>query len=132
MSQMKEPENAADEEPPSKKLRKRTTATPPAKRKQRARKCKKGSEMLPLNLCDLPTEILEKIIGNINIWHHNRIRGTCRRLKNVHDVFVMHEFEKALQQYISQDANSEASATLRVCKWQPAKRVVIFNKFSGY
>ena len=60
----------------------------------------------PINLCDLPTEILEKIIGNINIRHHNHIRATSRRMKDVSDMFVMHEFQKALNKNLRQDPNS--------------------------
>lgn len=81
-------------------------------RKQRLRKCKK---VIPLNICDLPTEILEKIIGNVNIWHHNRIRSTSKRMKEVNDIFVMHEFQKASKKAMAEDPNSEASAALRVC-----------------
>lgn len=86
-----------------------------AERKQRLRKCKKVIPRPPLNICDLPTEILEKIIGNVNIWHHNRIRSTSKRMKEVNDIFVMHEFQKASKKAMAEDPNSEASAALRVC-----------------
>lgn len=100
-------------EPPKKTLRLRSQ-TNAIEKKPKLRKCKKPTQRPPLNLCDLPTELLEKIIGNINIWHHNRIRGTSRRLKEVNDLFVMHEFQKALQKHTCLDPKSEASAGLRV------------------
>lgn len=84
-------------------------------RKPKFRKCKKVSgSNLPLTICDLPTEILEKIVGHINIWHHNRIRGTSKRMKEIDDIFVMHEFQKALKKEISLNPTSHASAALRV------------------
>lgn len=67
------------------------------------------------NIFDLPTEILEKIIGYVNIWHHNRIRNTSKRFRDVDDLFVRHEFEKSLTKEIAVDPNSYASAILRVC-----------------
>ena len=83
-------------------------------RKQKFRKCKKVPRKTPQNICDLPTEILEKIIGHVNIWHHNRIRGTSKRMKEVDDMFVMHEFQRALKKETSLNPNSVASAALRV------------------
>ena len=83
-------------------------------RQQRMRKCKKVIPKPPINICDLPTEILEKIIGHINIWHHNRIRSTSKRMKEVNDIFVMHEFQKASKKCMDENPNSEASAALRV------------------
>ena len=83
-------------------------------RKQKFRKCKKVPRKIPQNICDLPTEILEKIIGHVNIWHHNRIRGTSKRMKEVDDMFVMHEFQRALKKQTSLNPNSDASASLRV------------------
>ncbi|XP_014097346.2 uncharacterized protein [Bactrocera oleae] len=66
-----------------------------------------------LNLCDLPIELLEKIIGYINIWHHNRIRGTSKRMRDVNDAFVMHEFRKALHRSILTNPNSYECAALQ-------------------
>ncbi|XP_036337983.1 uncharacterized protein LOC118747887 [Rhagoletis pomonella] len=67
----------------------------------------------PLNLCDLPIELLEKIIGYINIWHHNRIRGTSKRLRDANDAFVMHEFKKALHKSKLTNASSYECAALQ-------------------
>ncbi|XP_067648420.1 uncharacterized protein [Eurosta solidaginis] len=67
----------------------------------------------PLNLCDLPLELLDKIIGYINIWHHNRIRGTSKRLRDANDAFVMHEFKKALHKSTVKDPTSYECAALQ-------------------
>ncbi|XP_004525569.2 uncharacterized protein LOC101457797 [Ceratitis capitata] len=67
----------------------------------------------PLNLCDLPIELLEKIIGYINIWHHNRIRGTSKRMRDVSDAFIMHEFKKAYHKSLLKNPNSYNCAALQ-------------------
>ncbi|KNC24721.1 hypothetical protein FF38_05439 [Lucilia cuprina] len=106
----------SDNKEPSTKILRLETKPSPAKRQPSLRKCKTVVKKPPLNICDLPSEILEKIMGNINIWHHNRIRGTSKRMKDVNDIFVMHEFQKALKKYTIQDPKSEASAGLRIIK----------------
>lgn len=52
-----------------------------------------------INLCDLPPEILEKIITEINIWQHNRIRASCKCLKTVCDGVLMHDFKVSIKKY---------------------------------
>ncbi|KAM7357125.1 uncharacterized protein ACRADG_002618 [Cochliomyia hominivorax] len=107
-------QNESTVEPVRKSLRLSSQAAV-AERKQNLNKSKKVNEK-PLNICDLPTEILEKIIGHINIWHHNRIRGTSKRMKEVNDIFIMHEFQKAAKKSIAQNPNSEESAALKIIK----------------
>uniref|UniRef100_A0A1A9ZWZ8 F-box domain-containing protein n=1 Tax=Glossina pallidipes TaxID=7398 RepID=A0A1A9ZWZ8_GLOPL len=68
------------------------------------------------NLCDLPSEILEKIIGYVNIWHHNRIRATSKRLRYITDLFITHEFQKALKKNSEANQRSYKSAALRSIK----------------
>lgn len=107
-------ETHEDEEPPGKKPRRNVQrkSNQPTRQSQRKRKLQ-GSHQ-PFNICDLPAEILEKIIGYVNIWHHNRIRGTSKRLRDINDLFVRHEFEKALTKHMEADPNSYESAALRV------------------
>lgn len=103
-----------EKEPVSKKPKLRVPYKQDLKTRQHLnRKCK-NTPKAPLNICDLPTEILEKVMGNVNIWHHNRIRATSRRMKDVNDVYVMHEFKKAIHKSIAQDPCSYKSAALRV------------------
>uniref|UniRef100_A0A1B0BI51 F-box domain-containing protein n=1 Tax=Glossina palpalis gambiensis TaxID=67801 RepID=A0A1B0BI51_9MUSC len=68
------------------------------------------------NLCDLPSEILEKIIGYVNIWHHNRIRATSKRMCYITDLFITHEFQKALKRNSEANQRSYKSAALRSIK----------------
>ncbi|XP_065361252.1 uncharacterized protein LOC135954933 [Calliphora vicina] len=117
------------EEPPKKIPRQQISTSTSVVRSQRLRKCKKLTEKPPLNICDLPTELLEKIMGNINIWHHNRIRGTSKRMKEVNDIFIMHEFQKALKKSTALDPNSEASAGLRII--QQATEIYIRSGFES-
>ncbi|XP_073824260.1 uncharacterized protein [Musca autumnalis] len=65
------------------------------------------------NICDLPPEILETIFGYVNIWHHNRIRETSRRLRDIDDLYIRHEFEKSFTKEVAADPNSYGSAVLR-------------------
>uniref|UniRef100_A0A1A9W9T3 F-box domain-containing protein n=1 Tax=Glossina brevipalpis TaxID=37001 RepID=A0A1A9W9T3_9MUSC len=65
------------------------------------------------SLCDLPSEILEKIIGYVDIWHHNRIRATSRRMRYITDLSTMHGYQKALQENSDATQNSYKSAVLR-------------------
>ncbi|XP_061401391.1 uncharacterized protein LOC133337147 [Musca vetustissima] len=81
------------------------------------------------NLLDLPPEILEKIIGCVNIWHHNRIRETSKRFREIDDLFVRHEFEKSLNKEIVADPNSYASAVLRSIR--QAAEVYLHSEFDS-
>uniref|UniRef100_A0A1I8Q8V0 F-box domain-containing protein n=1 Tax=Stomoxys calcitrans TaxID=35570 RepID=A0A1I8Q8V0_STOCA len=66
----------------------------------------------PPTVVDLPPEILEKIIGNVDIWHHNRIRETSRRFREISDLYICHEFEKSLYKNVSTNPQSYESAVL--------------------
>lgn len=67
-----------------------------------------------LQICDLPTEILELIINNINIWHRNRIRASCKRLRNACDSALMHDFRASLVKYGRKDRCGYEFSALQV------------------
>lgn len=69
------------------------------------------------NFCDLPNEVLEKIVGNVNIWHHNRIRESCKRLRDIDDCFIMHEYKKALNKSFKNNPTGHTYAVLKVSKY---------------
>lgn len=71
----------------------------PTNQDTRQRRRKQQQQHHIIQLCDLPTEILEMIICNINIWHRNRIRATCTRLRNCCDSRLMHDFKSSLSKY---------------------------------
>uniref|UniRef100_A0A1A9UCX7 F-box domain-containing protein n=1 Tax=Glossina austeni TaxID=7395 RepID=A0A1A9UCX7_GLOAU len=68
---------------------------------------------LAKNLCDLPSEILEKIIGYLNYYHYNRIRATSKRLSSITDLYITHEFQKALRKNSKANQLTYYSAALR-------------------
>ncbi|XP_075167075.1 uncharacterized protein LOC142239190 [Haematobia irritans] len=64
-------------------------------------------------ITDLPPEILEMIIANVNIWHHNRIRAASKQLRTISDLHIRHGFNKALHEHIAKDPWSYESAVLK-------------------
>uniref|UniRef100_A0A1A9UTW7 F-box domain-containing protein n=1 Tax=Glossina austeni TaxID=7395 RepID=A0A1A9UTW7_GLOAU len=48
----------------------------------------------PLNICELPTEILAKIIGYLDLNHHKSVRRTSWRLRDISDLVIVHIFRK--------------------------------------
>lgn len=52
-----------------------------------------------LSLTDLPTEILEMTINKVSMRDRFRIRRVCKRLRDVCDSALMHNFQVALHKY---------------------------------
>ncbi|XP_055846957.1 uncharacterized protein LOC129912643 [Episyrphus balteatus] len=70
-----------------------TENKPPIKIRKMA---SKGNKNKNCYICFLPNEILHHIIRYIPYWHIPRLRKTCKRLQNVCDSLLLHDFETAI------------------------------------
>jgi hypothetical protein len=91
----------------------------------RAKKIKSSSPSLKLD--QLPTEILQKIIGNLSLWHHKNIRATNLRLYGVCDELLWHQCKVALEQYRRDPVANKEYGVLKVL--HQVTRVYLDNGF---
>lgn len=49
-------------------------------------------------LLELPNDILFRIVDEAGVYHRQKIRASCRRLKTICDGQLLHDFRKALNQ----------------------------------
>uniref|UniRef100_A0A1B0BEJ3 F-box domain-containing protein n=1 Tax=Glossina palpalis gambiensis TaxID=67801 RepID=A0A1B0BEJ3_9MUSC len=69
-----------------------------------------------INLCDLPLDILEKIIQYSDVKDHIHIRGVCRCLRDVSNLAIMHDFRTALKYQKSLNPPNITGSVLKTIK----------------
>lgn len=69
-----------------------------------------------LNLCDLPLEILEKIIQYSDVKDHIHLRGVCKCLRDASNLTIMHDFRTALKYQKSLNRLNTTGSILKVKK----------------
>jgi hypothetical protein len=69
----------------------------------KSKKLKLDKSLPSTKLIDLHKDVLDIILGKINLRDRISIRGTCKHLQNVTDDLLWYEFQVALHQY-SQDS----------------------------
>lgn len=75
---------------------------------------KKKSNINKLHLLQLPNEILSRIVSDVNVYHRQKIRASCRRLKEICDAQTLHEFKKAvLRKRNTKEFSSQAIAAIK-------------------
>lgn len=78
-----------------------------------------STRSVSLNICNLPPELLEKIIDYTNLRQHNSLRTTSKRMREISDQYIMHNFRKALKRCTTVYRYSYKSAVFRV--WEIEK-----------
>uniref|UniRef100_A0A1A9Z5X6 F-box domain-containing protein n=1 Tax=Glossina pallidipes TaxID=7398 RepID=A0A1A9Z5X6_GLOPL len=92
---------------------KRRRGTSGYKRQLKSSRIHKKS--VPLNICELPTEILAKIIGYLDINHHKSVRSTSWRLRDISDLIIVHIFRKIFWNHTT--CNCKTHAVFKTIKY---------------
>uniref|UniRef100_A0A1B0BGM7 F-box domain-containing protein n=1 Tax=Glossina palpalis gambiensis TaxID=67801 RepID=A0A1B0BGM7_9MUSC len=75
-----------------------------------------STRSVPLNIYNLPPELLEKIIDYTNLRQHKILRTTSKRMREVSDEYIMHNFRKALKRCTTVYPCSYKSAVFKSIK----------------
>uniref|UniRef100_A0A1A9VX16 F-box domain-containing protein n=1 Tax=Glossina austeni TaxID=7395 RepID=A0A1A9VX16_GLOAU len=75
-----------------------------------------STRSVSLNICNLPPELLEKIIDYTNLRQHNSLRITSKYMRDISDQYIMHNFRKALKTCTTVNGSSYKSAVFRSIK----------------